>query len=110
MKIQVMIMAASLALVSLPAQADGNAKAGKAESQVCQSCHGVDGNSVSSQFPRLAGQHKSYLVRALKDYRSGARKNPIMNGMAAHLKTQQIEDIAAYFSSQKGLTVYPSGH
>lgn len=110
MKIQVMIVAAALALVSLPAVADGNPVAGKAESQVCQSCHGVDGNSASAQFPRLAGQHRTYLVKALMDYRSGARKNAIMNGMAAQLTNQQIEDVAAYFSSQKGLTVYPPKH
>lgn len=107
MKMHWMWAAACLAAFSLPALADGNAAAGKVKSQMCQSCHGVDGNSTSPQFPRLAGQHQSYLEKALDDYRSGARKNAIMNGMAAGLKDADIRDITAYFSSQTGLTVHP---
>jgi len=107
MKTRLIIAAACAAIVSLPAFADGNPAAGKVKSQVCQSCHGVDGNSTNSMFPRLAGQHQSYLVKALMDYRSGARKNPIMNGFAANLTDQDIEDVTAYFSSQTGLTVHP---
>lgn len=110
MKTRLIIAAACAALVSLPALADGNPAAGKVKSQACQACHGVDGNSTNSQFPRLAGQHQSYLVKALMDYRSGARKNAIMNGMAKPLTDQDIEDVTAYFSSQKGLTVRPGGH
>ncbi len=92
-----------LTLVSASAFADGNAAAGKVKSQVCQACHGVDGNSTNPEFPRLAGQYADYIVHALKQYKSGARKNAIMNGFAASLSTQDMEDIAAYFSSQKGL-------
>lgn len=93
------------ALTSLSVLAAGNAAAGKEKSTVCQSCHGVDGNSTNPDFPRLAGQYPDYIVHALTDYKSGARKNAIMNGFAASLSHQDMEDLAAYFSSQKGLKV-----
>jgi len=69
----------------------------------CTACHGERGISVQAMYPNLAGQHKSYLVKALKDYRGGVRKNPIMSGFAASLSDQDIEAVAEYFSSQKGL-------
>ncbi len=93
------------ALTSVNVQAAGNAAAGKVKSKVCQSCHGVDGNSSNPDFPRLAGQYPDYIVHALKQYKSGARKNAIMNTFASTLSTRDMEDIAAYFSSQKGLHV-----
>jgi cytochrome c553 len=86
-----------------PAFASGDAAAGKAKSATCAACHGPDGNSTSPAFPRLAGQHPDYLVHALEAYKSGKRKNAIMNGMAAGLSEQDMEDLAAFFSSQKGL-------
>lgn len=91
------------------AAADGNAAAGKQKSQVCQSCHGTDGNSTQAQFPRLAGQQPDYIVQALTDYKTGARKNAIMAGFAANLSVEDRADIAAYFSSQKGLKIDPPG-
>lgn len=88
--------------------AAGNIDAGKRASGKCQRCHGLDGNSSVNLFPRLAGQHADYMVKALQDYQSGARKNPIMSTFAASLTKQDILDIAAYFASQpKGLiTLY----
>jgi cytochrome c553 len=50
---------------------------------LCQTCHGEDGMGIEESYPVLAGQHKSYLVQALEQYRSGARKNAIMGGFAA---------------------------
>ena len=84
--------------------ADG-AAAGKQKSAVCAACHGVDGNSATPDFPRTAGQQPDYIVKALSDYKSGARKDPIMGAMAAALSRQDMEDLAAYFSSQTGLVV-----
>jgi len=81
----------------------GDAAEGQAKSKPCAACHGPDGNSVSPAFPRLAGQHYSYLVKALTRYKSGERKNPIMSPQAANLSRRDIEDLAAYFSQQKGL-------
>jgi cytochrome c553 len=83
------------------AAADINA--GKEKSATCVACHNADGNSTDPQYPRLAGQHASYLERALMDYRSGARKNPIMAGFAAGLSDADIADLAAYFAGQAGL-------
>jgi cytochrome c553 len=91
------------ALLPFCAWAGGNPEAGKQKSQVCQSCHGADGNSVNPQFPRLAGQYPDYIVQALTEYKSGQRKNPIMSGFAANLSERDMEDIASYFSGQEGL-------
>ncbi len=83
------------------AQAAGDAAAGKNKSAVCAACHGADGNSMSPTFPKLAGQNASYIVKQLHDFKSGARQNPIMQPQASSLSDQDIEDLAAYFSSQK---------
>ena len=68
--------------------------------QVCQACHGTDGNSQVPDYPKLAGQNQDYLAKALRDYKSGARKDPTMNGFAGTLTTQDIDNLAAYYSSQ----------
>ena len=68
--------------------------------QVCAACHGQDGNSQSPDYPKLGGQYPDYLAKALRDYKSGARKNPIMAGFAATLSDKDIDDVAAYFASQ----------
>ena len=68
--------------------------------QVCQACHGLDGNSQAADYPKLAGQYPDYLAKALRDYKSGARKNPIMAGMAGALTANDIDNLAAYYSSQ----------
>jgi cytochrome c553 len=83
--------------------AAGNAAAGKEKAaQVCAACHGPEGNKPSDPTqPILAGQHYDYLVRALTDYKVGRRNNPIMKGFAAGLSKKDIEDLAAWFASQK---------
>ena len=102
-KILISFMLSALALVSLAAQAGGDPAAGKQKSQTCQACHGVDGNADNPIYPRLAGQYETYLLQALRDYKSGARKNPIMAGMVAALSDEDMKDLAAYYASQKGL-------
>ena len=89
--------------VSGSAFAGGNAEKGKAKAaQVCAACHGADGaKTVAPDQPILAGQYPDYLVRALGDYKSGKRNNPIMKGFAATLSTLDIENLAAWFASQK---------
>jgi cytochrome c553 len=87
----------------------GDPAAGKEKSQPCQACHGADGNSSTPTFPKLAGQYQNYLLRALMDYKSGARKNPIMSAQVAALSEQDMKDLAAYFASQKGLHVLERG-
>jgi cytochrome c553 len=86
--------------LALTACSGGNIAAGKQKSATCAPCHGPGGNSTSPQFPRLAGQYEDYIVKALTDYKSGARKNPIMSGMAASLSADDIANLAAYYSSQ----------
>jgi cytochrome c553 len=94
------LIVASLAL--LPALAHGaDSAAGQAKAkEICQACHGLDGNSPTPDYPKLAGQYPDYLAKALRDYKSGARKNPIMAGMAGALTANDIDNLAAYYSSQ----------
>lgn len=100
------ILALLSMMASLPAwAASSDATQGKAKSAACAACHGADGNSPSAAFPRLAGQHPDYLYKALSDYKSGERKNTIMAGQAAPLSQQDMMDLAAYYGSQKGLTL-----
>ena len=95
-----------LALVSVLgsaqfAVAGGDAVAGKAKAIVCSACHGADGNSTNPVWPKLAGQHAAYVVKQLKAFKSGARKDPVMQGMAAPLSEQDMENLAAWYASQK---------
>lgn len=109
MNIKTMLTMTTLAVaLSATAAHAGDAEAGKKKAQVCASCHGADGNSQSNQFPRLAGQHADYLAKALADYKTGQRNNPIMKGFAAGLTEADMEDLAAYFAQQKGLEVNPA--
>jgi cytochrome c553 len=80
--------------------ADGSAEAGQSKSTTCVACHGVDGNSVNPEWPSLAGQHPEYIVKQLKAFKSGTRQNALMSPMAAGLSDQDMDDLAAYFSSQ----------
>lgn len=97
-------MTAVAALTALLAPAvvlaGGNPELGRTKSVPCQACHGEKGMSVAPNYPVLAGQHADYLVHALKQYRSGARKNQIMAGFAAGLSDDDIADLAAWFASQ----------
>ena len=78
----------------------GNADQGKAKSATCAACHGADGNSAAADYPKLAGQHATYLASTLKAYRDGSRVNAIMAGMAAALSDDDIADLAAYYTTQ----------
>jgi cytochrome c553 len=82
------------------AQAQGDIDAGKTKSAVCAACHGPDGNSPSDLYPKIAGQHSSYLVKQLQEFKSGERENAIMLGMVTALSEQDMEDLAAYYASQ----------
>jgi cytochrome c553 len=85
------------------AHAEGNVDNGKQKSQPCAACHGADGNkTIDAQYPRIAGQYADYLAKALRDYKSGARKNAVMAGFATTLSDQDIDDLSAYFAAQPG--------
>ena len=97
------LMTVLLLVCSAPVLA-GNAAAGKEKAKACAACHGADGNSASADFPKLAGQHADYIVKSLQGYKNGTRKNPVMAPMGSNLSQRDMEDLAAYFSQQQGLT------
>ncbi len=79
----------------------GDATAGEAKSANCTGCHGRNGKSSMPTNPNLAGQKEMYLVKAIKAYRDGRRKDPMMSSMAAGLSDSDIADLAAFYSSVK---------
>ena len=95
----------TLALGSAGAVAADMENAKKKVTEICQACHGMDGNSPIPENPKLAGQHPDYLAKALRDYKSGARKNPVMGAMASTLTTKDISDLAAYYGSQPAVLI-----
>jgi cytochrome c553 len=100
-----LVALAALALSGPAFAAKGDPEAGKAKAVPCKACHGESGISVSPEFPKIAGQHADYLAIALKHYKLGKRKNPIMAGQVANLSDKDMLDLAAYFSTQPGLTL-----
>jgi cytochrome c553 len=100
---------AVLALASAHAYAGGDAAAGAHKARPCAACHGADFNTpITPDSPLLAGQYQDYLARALADYKSGARKNPVMSGQAGALSAQDMQNLAAYFAGLPGkLKVVP---
>jgi cytochrome c553 len=96
-----LVFAAVFALSgSMPqAFAAGDAAAGKAASATCAGCHGPDGNSANPEWPKLAGQGDAYLVKQLHNFKNGDRQNVTMAPMAMGLSDQDMENLAAYFSS-----------
>jgi len=95
---------ATAALLAVGTAHAANLDAGKQKAQeVCQACHGMDGlSATNAEYPKIGGQHRDYLAKALRDYKSGMRKNPIMGAMAQPLTAQDIENMAAYYASQPG--------
>jgi cytochrome c553 len=72
----------------------------KAVTNVCAACHGVDGNSAISANPKLSGQHPEYLYKQLTNFKSGARANAVMSGMAGMLSDADMHLVAEYYSKQ----------
>ena len=97
------LLAVGLALsVTLPSAANAqDVAAGKTKSERCAACHGADGNSVVGTFPILAGQTARYLYLQLRDFKEGARKDPVMSTQLEGLTKQDFFDLAAYFAAQK---------
>lgn len=88
----------------------GDAKAGAGKAAVCQACHGANGNSVSPQFPSLAGIGAAYIAEQLQNFKDGKRNNPIMMPLAAALSPQDMANLGAYFDTlvNTGLEADPS--
>jgi len=87
--------------LTVSAQAAGDAAAGKSKAALCAACHGPDGISTTDIWPNLKGQKYAYLVKQIKAFKAGSRKDPSMQPMAAPLSDEDIENLAAYFSSLK---------
>ena len=87
------------------AAAAGDPVAGKDKSALCQGCHGEDGMSAAPMFPRLAGQYAGYIRKQVADFQARSRRDDTMEGMADTVtEKQDLEDIAAYFASQKPMS------
>jgi cytochrome c553 len=84
-----------------PVATPGSPANGKIAARACAGCHGYNGNSLNPHIPNLAGQTARYLVKAIKDYRSGMRRAQLMDLPVQHLSNTTIDDLAAYFSRQK---------
>jgi cytochrome c553 len=97
----VITMAFLLSAAQMTVQAAGDPDAGKTKSAACAACHGADGNSLNPEWPKLAGQHETYLVKQLTYFSDGERENATMKPMASGLTEQDREDLAAYYASQK---------
>lgn len=79
----------------------GNPDKGQDKVAVCSACHGSDGNSVVGLWPSLAGQNEKYLTKQLRLVKSGGRVIASMTGLLDNLEDSDLEDIAAYYASQK---------
>jgi len=90
--------------------APGDAEAGRDKSQLCQGCHGEDGNSFEPLIPKLAGQYGKYISKQLRNYQSGTRTHQIMSAMAATITDDDLADIAAYFASRNKMKGNGSGN
>lgn len=81
------------------AAAAGDVAAGRRKALACQTCHGLDGMGKLPEAPHLAGQPEPYLVKALNDYRSGARRDEMMTIAVRDLGDQDVADLAAYYAA-----------
>lgn len=95
-----LILLAVGSLSQTAAAQEGSVEAGRTKSVTCAACHGVDGNSVTPDWPMLAGQHASYIVRQLRAFKNGERTDVTMKPFADLLSDQDMLDVAAYFAAQ----------
>lgn len=93
------IAVAACAAIAVAPAAAADIKAGRQKALQCQACHGLDGQAKLPDSANLAGQNEVYLVKALKDFRSGARKNDMMALVVRNLTDDDIADLAAYFAA-----------
>ncbi len=100
MKRQILTITSALILAaSANIATAGDAAAGKAKAVTCAGCHGANGVSAIPVNPNLAGQKEAYLLKQMKAFKDGSRKDPTMNAMAAPLTDADMANIAAYYAS-----------
>ena len=95
------ILAIAATVVMTSSAFAGDIAAGKAKSMMCGACHGAAGVSAVPMYPNLAGQKEAYIIKQLKDFKSGNRKGPVMAPMTMALSDADMADLAAYYSSLK---------
>ena len=100
MKLVHAMLVLATGLAAMPLQAADPARAEEIVQGKCFICHGVDGESASPAFPRLAGQHAGYLARQLADYKSGKRKSRTMQPMVEDLSADDFKLLGAYFEKR----------
>ena len=98
-KLRAWLAATLLALAASAPSLAADPAAAKSKAAQCFVCHGADGLAKVPDAPNLAGQNPAYLVKALKEYRSGKREHEVMSMMAKNLSDQDIALVASYFSS-----------
>lgn len=90
------------AAVAQDAAPKGNADAAKTKNSMCIGCHGVAGYRTAFpdvySVPKIGGQSSTYIMKALQEYKSGARNHPSMRAIARSLSEQDMADLAAYYS------------
>ena len=99
MKLAKTLFVTTLMSLSATAFAAGDAEAGKAKAAMCAACHGAEGISPTDIWPNLAGQKAGYLVKQMKAFKDGTRQDPAMAPMVSALSDQDMENLAAYYSS-----------
>ncbi len=90
--------------------AANNINQGKTTAATCAGCHGSNGIGISEEFPNLAGQKQGYILKQLKAFKTGTRKDPTMSTMAAALSENDMQNLAAYFSSLSTTAIPDSSH
>lgn len=105
-----MLVAAGLLSVPVVNAAGVAAKGETIAAAMCAACHGADGNSVISLNPKLAGQHPAYLLKQMREFKSGVRANPVMAGIMANVSEEDMAHLAAYFASQKAAPAVARAH
>lgn len=102
---------AILGLLPATAALAAESAAAPEKAAICMSCHGPNGaKPIAPNYPVLAGQYGNYLERALREYKSGDRKNPIMAAQVATLSDAEIKALAHFFSQQEGPLYTPTVH
>ncbi|MEZ5644506.1 MAG: c-type cytochrome [Burkholderiaceae bacterium] len=108
MKLTVSLLCAAAAALSFSVHAQSAkpdlAKGAAQYGQVCVACHAADGNSTTPANPKLAQQHPEYLVKQLREFKSGKRDSAVMKGFVAAMSEDDMRNIAYWVASQKGAT------
>ena len=95
------VLVGLISLVAVNSVHAADIAAGEQKTALCMGCHGPNGNSMNVIWPRLAGQHASYILKQLQDFKSAKRTDPTMQGMVATLTDEDMVNIAAYYEAQK---------